>query len=143
MIRYQDSNREQRLPENIDIACFWDCNSFRSQPCIIPIAIEEGIWRVYGNFCSPECAAAFLFHERLDLKSDRYRQFAWKSEESEVADTNGAELRIDSAFCCGCVLKLMLFEQRQVGLQSREGFHGMDICRVGLEVAFIHGVHSS
>jgi hypothetical protein len=74
MIRYQDSNREQRLPENIDIACFWDCNSFRSQPCIIPIAIEEGIWRVYGNFCSPECAAAFLFHERLDshVQWERY-----------------------------------------------------------------------
>ena len=74
MIRYQDSNREQRLPETIDIACFWDCQPFRTQPCILPIAIEEGIWRVYGNFCSPECAAAFLFHERLDshVQWERY-----------------------------------------------------------------------
>jgi hypothetical protein len=74
MIRYQDSNREQRIPESIDTACFWDCQSFRTQPCIIPIAIEEGIWRVYGNFCSPECAAAFLFHERLDshVQWERY-----------------------------------------------------------------------
>lgn len=66
MIRYQDSNREQRIPDSTDIACFWDCQPFRSQPCVIPTTIEEGIWRVYGNFCSPECAAAFLFHERLD-----------------------------------------------------------------------------
>lgn len=71
MIRYQDSNREQRLPETSDIACFWDCHPFRTQPCIIPTSIEEGIWRVYGNFCSPECAAAFLFHERLDSHADR------------------------------------------------------------------------
>ena len=34
---------------------------------MIPTVIEEGIWRVYGNFCCPECAAAFLFNERLDL----------------------------------------------------------------------------
>ena len=66
MIRYQDSNREQRIPDSTDIVCFWDCQPFRTQPCVIPTTIEEGIWRVYGNFCSPECAAAFLFHERLD-----------------------------------------------------------------------------
>jgi hypothetical protein len=34
---------------------------------VIPVGIEEGIWRVQGNFCCPECAAAFLFNERLDL----------------------------------------------------------------------------
>jgi hypothetical protein len=74
MMRYQDANREQRLPESCDIACFWDCSTFRGQPCAIPVAIEEGIWRVYGNFCSPECAAAFLFNERIDahVQWERY-----------------------------------------------------------------------
>jgi len=67
MVRFQDANREQRLPESTDIACFWDCHPFRGTPCVIPTVIEEGIWRVYGNFCCPECAAAFLFNERLDL----------------------------------------------------------------------------
>jgi hypothetical protein len=67
MICYQDSNREQRLPDSTDVACFWDCHQFRGQPWVIPTAIEEGIWRVYGNFCSPECAAAYLFNERLDI----------------------------------------------------------------------------
>lgn len=74
MIRFQDANREKRLPESTDVACFWDCHAFRSPPCVIPISIEEGIWRVYGNFCSPECAAAHLFNDRLDssVQWERY-----------------------------------------------------------------------
>lgn len=74
MIRYQDANREQRLPESTDVACFWDCHSFRGQPCVIPVKIEEDIWRVYGNFCSPSCAAAYLFNEPLDsaVQWERY-----------------------------------------------------------------------
>jgi hypothetical protein len=74
MIRYQDANREQRLPDTTDVACYWDCHPFRGTPCAIPVVIEEGIWRVYGNFCSPECAAAYLFNERLDsnVQWERY-----------------------------------------------------------------------
>ena len=74
MIRYLDANREQRLPETTEVACFWDCHPFRGMPCVIPVKIEEDIWRVYGNFCCPECAAAFLFNERLDthVQWERY-----------------------------------------------------------------------
>lgn len=74
MVRFQDANRDQELPDTTDIACFWDCNTFRGRPCVIPTVIEEGIWRVYGNFCCPECAAAFLFNERLDshVQWERY-----------------------------------------------------------------------
>lgn len=74
MVRFQDANRDQRLPDSTDVACWWDCQSFRGPPCVIPTGIEEGIWRVYGNFCCPECAAAYLFHERLDshVQWERY-----------------------------------------------------------------------
>jgi hypothetical protein len=74
MVRYQDANRDQRLPDTTDIACFWDCHQFRGVPCVIPICIKEDIWEVYGNFCSPECAAAHLFDEPLDahVKWERY-----------------------------------------------------------------------
>lgn len=67
MVHFQDANREQRIPDSTDVACFWDCHQFRGKPYVIPTVIEEGIWRVYGNFCCPECAAAYLFNERLDL----------------------------------------------------------------------------
>lgn len=74
MVRFQDANRDQQLPDSTDVACFWDCQPFRGQPCVIPTRIEEGIWLVYGNFCCPECAAAFLFNERLDahVRWERY-----------------------------------------------------------------------
>ena len=74
MVRFQDANRDQKLPDSTEMACFWDCQQFRGQPCVIPSAIEEGIWRVYGNFCSPSCAASYLFNERLDshLQWERY-----------------------------------------------------------------------
>jgi hypothetical protein len=93
MVRFQDANREQRLPDSTDIACFWDCQSFKGQPCVIPVGIEEGIWRVQGNFCSPECAAAFLFNERLDLhvQWERYallnRLYAGGGEPVRLAPT--------------------------------------------------------
>jgi hypothetical protein len=91
MVRFQDANREQRLPESTDVACYWDCHPFRGTPCVIPTVIEEGIWRVYGNFCCPECAAAYLFHERLDLhvQWERYallnRLYAPESEPVRLA----------------------------------------------------------
>jgi hypothetical protein len=66
MIRFLDANRDQTLPDSTEVACFWDCHPFRGRPCVIPVGIEEGIWRVYGNFCCPECAAAYLFNEHLD-----------------------------------------------------------------------------
>jgi hypothetical protein len=74
MVRFLDANREQRLPESTEVACYWDCHPFRGTPCVIPVKIEEDIWQVYGNFCCPECAAAYLFNERLDshVQWERY-----------------------------------------------------------------------
>ncbi len=74
MVRFQDANRDQQLPESTNVACFWCCHTFNGSPCVIPTGIEEGIWRVYGNFCCPECAAAQLFSERLDshVQWERY-----------------------------------------------------------------------
>ena len=67
MVRFQDANREQELPDSTDVACFWDCHSFRGRPCVIPVTIEEGVWKCRGNFCSPQCAAAYLFKDTCDL----------------------------------------------------------------------------
>lgn len=74
MILFQDSNRYNKLPDSTEIACFWCCHSFDGQPCAIPSHILDEVWYMYGNFCSPECATAYLFKERIDnhVQWERY-----------------------------------------------------------------------
>jgi hypothetical protein len=74
MVLFQDSNRYQKLPEKTDIACFWCCHDFQSVPFAIPSHILDEIWYMYGNFCSAECATAYLFKERVDshVQWERY-----------------------------------------------------------------------
>jgi len=74
MVLFQDNNRYQRLPEKTDINCFWCCHMFHSSPVAIPSHILDEIWHMYGNFCSPECAVAYLFREKIDnhVQWERY-----------------------------------------------------------------------
>ena len=53
--------------------CFWDTCEFSTPPCFIPIEETNNI-KVYGTFCSPECAVAYLFNESIDTttKWERY-----------------------------------------------------------------------
>lgn len=66
MIQYRELTGVQKIPEKTDIGCFWCAHSFVNQPCIIPEREEKGVYRVYGNFCCPECAASYLLHESVD-----------------------------------------------------------------------------
>lgn len=74
MVLFQDSNRTQKLPTKTDIACFWCCHSFQTPPAAIPSHILDEVWYMYGNFCSPECAVAFLLKEKVDshVQWERY-----------------------------------------------------------------------
>ena len=66
MIQYRELSGVQKIPEKTEIGCFWCAHSFENQPCIIPEREEKGVYRVYGNFCCPECAASYLLHESVD-----------------------------------------------------------------------------
>jgi hypothetical protein len=57
---------EGKLPDSTDTACMWCCHTFEGQPCIIPMREIKGVWEVYGNFCCPECALAYMMDERDD-----------------------------------------------------------------------------
>ena len=54
--------------------CFWDTCTFNSQPIYIPIEENSDKISVYGYFCCPECAVAYLFNENCDsnTKWERY-----------------------------------------------------------------------
>lgn len=50
-------------------ACFWDTCDFDTQIYYIPTSIINDTFQVYGCFCSPECAIAYLLKEHLDTST--------------------------------------------------------------------------
>ena len=59
---------------NTTSCCFWDTEQFNTCPIYIPSKITKKGIDVYGHFCSPECATAYLFNEKIDrsIKWERY-----------------------------------------------------------------------
>ena len=55
-------------------ACFWCTCDFDTPPIYIPKSVIKDNHHVYGCFCHPECAAAFLMNENIDtsVKFERY-----------------------------------------------------------------------
>jgi len=55
-------------------ACFWCSYDFDNPPIYIPKYIMKDSYHVYGCFCSPECAVAYLMEENIDssAKFERY-----------------------------------------------------------------------
>ncbi len=62
------------VPVGSRCACFWDTCTFDNPPIYIPkFKVHDG-YHVYGYFCSPECATAYLMAENIDAstKFERY-----------------------------------------------------------------------
>lgn len=66
MVEYSQTKISKKLPDTTDVACFWCAHGFKGQPCVIPEREEKGVYRVYGNFCSPSCGMAYILQESLD-----------------------------------------------------------------------------
>jgi hypothetical protein len=66
MVEYREPSSQRKIPTKTDIACYWCVHSFETTPCILPEREEGGVYKVYGNFCCPECALAYLLEESLD-----------------------------------------------------------------------------
>jgi hypothetical protein len=56
-------------------ACFWCTCDFNHTSIHIPKYKLNDVYHVYGCFCSPECAVAYLFKESIDssVKYERYQ----------------------------------------------------------------------
>jgi hypothetical protein len=61
--------------DNKKSACFWDTCEFDNSPISIPKHYINNTYHVYGCFCSPECAVAYLMEEKIDssVKFERYQ----------------------------------------------------------------------
>ncbi len=66
LVKYAATKETHTLPASTDLACFWCCETFEGRPCVIPSFINDDVWNVYGSFCMPQCAMAYLLCELLD-----------------------------------------------------------------------------
>ena len=55
------ANNNKEWPTSVKISCLWCTECFNNTPCGIPIKYQDGKYQLFGNFCSPECAAAYNF----------------------------------------------------------------------------------
>ena len=60
LVQFKSSNSTRELPASSTAACFWCCEVFEGRPCVIPSFISDNTWHVYGNYCTPQCALAYL-----------------------------------------------------------------------------------
>lgn len=78
-IRTKLKQLEVDLHKNIQINnnsdCFWCTCSFDNSAIYIPKMYKQNKYFVYGCFCSPECATAYLMKENIDssTKFERYQ----------------------------------------------------------------------
>jgi len=73
-IKVLERNLHANDIENKKSCCFWDTCEFDNPPVFIPKYHTKDTYNVYGCFCSPECATAFLMQEHIDSSSkfERY-----------------------------------------------------------------------
>jgi hypothetical protein len=75
LVQYTNSSEVKTIPAESDAACFWCCHTFSHRPVVLPVRDTGEYLIVMGNFCSPECASAYLFDMRQDSHT-RWEQLA-------------------------------------------------------------------
>jgi hypothetical protein len=53
-------------PAHTDVHCFWCTHGFEESPFFLPVKEECNVYHVYGNFCTAQCALAYLLYEHMD-----------------------------------------------------------------------------
>jgi hypothetical protein len=53
-------------PPKTDVHCLWCTHCFEESPCFLPVKEESSVYHVYGNYCTPQCALAYLLYEHMD-----------------------------------------------------------------------------
>lgn len=53
-------------PQSTEALCWWCCHSFSGSPIPIPVNYDDlkKVFKVYGNFCSFQCAKAYSFQTK-------------------------------------------------------------------------------
>ncbi len=73
-LKQLEQNLNHNHTDNFKSDCFWCTCPFDNPPCFVPKCYIKDTYDVYGCFCTPECASAFLMNENIDssAKFERY-----------------------------------------------------------------------
>ena len=85
LVQYQATEEIRKIPEQVDVACFWCCHRFETRPIVLPVKDQGEYIEVQGNFCTPECAMSYLF----DLRMDSYCRWEQLSLLNRIYGVNG------------------------------------------------------
>lgn len=55
-----------RWLEKTDVACLWCCHQFKNTPWGIPFKFVNDKFQLFGNFCMPNCALAYILQNYKD-----------------------------------------------------------------------------
>ena len=61
---FEEKNKNNEWPNTTSISCYWCCHGFNNTPFGLPINYCDDRFKVYGCFCSLECASAYNFHTK-------------------------------------------------------------------------------
>jgi hypothetical protein len=66
LVEYTVSNETMTIPESTQAACFWCAGTFDGRPVVLPTLEQDGVYTIYGNFCTLSCGISYLLHEHID-----------------------------------------------------------------------------
>jgi hypothetical protein len=101
MLEYKVANETRSLPESVDAACFWCAGCFEGRPVVLPTMEEDGVYKVYGNFCTLSCSLSYLLNEHIDPQVRWERQALLHRMYSQVSSIHPAPPRESLKFFGG------------------------------------------
>lgn len=75
LVQFKGTEELRKIPDSSTSACYWCCHAFEGRPVVLPVRDHGDYLNVFGNFCCPECAMAYLFDMRQDSHT-RWEQLA-------------------------------------------------------------------
>jgi len=85
-LKQLEHNLHNNNINNKKSACFWCTYDFDNPPIYIPKHYIKNSYHVYGCFCSPECAVAYLMEENIDSSSKFERYYLINHIYSKIYD---------------------------------------------------------
>ena len=86
---FSDANKHNIWPSKTNIDCLWCCFSFDTTPYGIPIRKVKDTYQMFGNFCTAECAAAYIFEMNYLNETEKMESYSMLNGIYKSSNTNG------------------------------------------------------